>query len=461
MSLIKSISGIRGTIGGKTSENLTPVDVVNFTAAYAEWCKKNSSYKKIVMGRDARISGKMVSNLVNGCLVAQGFHVIDLGVSTTPTVEMLVTESKAAGGIILTASHNPEGWNALKLLNEKGEFLSAAAGAEILEIAEKMDFNFAPEDQIGTYVKNKEALNYHIKKIIELPYVNKTLIEQANFKVAFDGINSSGGIAIPALLKQLGVNNIVGLNDEPSGKFAHTPEPLPQNLSDIMQLVAIEKADVGFVVDPDVDRLAIICEDGSYFGEEYTLVAIADYVLSKMETPSPTVSNLSSSQALKDVTSQHRQQHYSSAVGEVNVVEKMKEVGAKIGGEGNGGIILPELHYGRDALVGIAMFLSFMAERKEKVSVMRSKYPNYVMVKDKVQLTAGLNLDEVLQKISESYKHYTQNKVDGVKIEFNDSWVHLRKSNTEPIIRIYAEHTNQENCEELAEKFKTELLSLI
>jgi len=300
LSLIKSISGIRGNIGGKATQNLTPIDVVNFTAAYAEWCKKNSSCKKIIMGRDARVSGKMVSNLVNGCLVAQGFHVIDLGISTTPTVEMMVPENEAAGGIILTASHNPEGWNALKLLNEKGEFLSAAAGAEILKIAEKMDFDFAPEDQIGTYVKNKEALKFHIEKILALPYVDKSLIEQANFKVVFDGINSSGGIAIPLLLEKLGIQQIIPLNDEPTGKFAHTPEPLPQNLTDIMHVVAKEKADVGFVVDPDVDRLAIICEDGSYFGEEYTLVAIADYMLSKIKTP--TVSNLSSSRALKDVT---------------------------------------------------------------------------------------------------------------------------------------------------------------
>ncbi len=459
MSLIKSISGIRGTIGGKTGNNLTPIEVVNFSTAYATWCEKNSLNNTIVIGRDARKSGKMVANLVCGCLVAKGFSIIDLGISTTPTVEMMVPESQAAGGIILTASHNPEGWNALKLLNEKGEFLSAAAGAEILEIAEKMDFNFVAEDKIGSYVKNKEALSFHIEKILELPNVQTDLIKQANFKVAFDAINSSGGIAIPLLLEKLGVQQIIGLNDEPTGQFAHTPEPLPQNLTDIMQLVAKEKADVGFVVDPDVDRLAIICEDGSYFGEEYTLVAIADYMLSKIE--SPTVSNLSSSRALKDITEQHGQLHYNAAVGEVNVVEKMKEVGAKIGGEGNGGIILPELHYGRDALVGIALFLSFMAEKQLKVSDIRKQYPNYVMVKDKVQLKEGLNLDEVLQQISENYKEQPQNKVDGVKIEFEDSWVHLRKSNTEPIIRIYAEHNNQENCVALAEKFKGELLSLI
>jgi len=429
------------------------------TAAFCEWCKQNSNKKNIVLGRDARISGKMISNLVCGCLVAQGFNVIDLGLSTTPTVEVMVTESDAAGGIILTASHNPENWNALKLLNEKGEFISAAAGKALLEIAQDANYNFVREDVLGSYTKNKIAIETHIDMILNLPYVNKTLIAESNFKVAYDGINSTGGLAIPLLLKKLGVENVVAINDDVSGKFAHTPEPLPKNIVELLEVTKSKKADVGFVVDPDVDRLAIVDENGNYFGEEYTLVAIADFIMQKTKTPS--VSNLSSSRALKDVCEKHGNTHYASAVGEVNVVEKMKEVNAKIGGEGNGGIILPELHYGRDALVGIALFLSYMAESKKKVSEIRNQYPNYFMTKDKAQLTAGLNLDKVLNQISEKHSDISQDKTDGVKFEFEDSWVHLRKSNTEPIIRIYAEHISQEACDELAQKFKTELLELI
>jgi len=459
LSLIKSISGIRGEIGGQVSENLTPIDIVHFTAAFCDWCKQNSTKKNIVIGRDARISGKMVSNLVCGCLVAQGFNVIDVGLSTTPTVEIMVTESDAAGGIILTASHNPENWNALKLLNEKGEFISANAGKTLLKIAAEAKYNFVTEAKLGSYTKNKTALQIHIDKILKLPYVKQSLIAKSNFKVVYDGINSTGGLAIPMLLEKLGVKNVIGINDDVSGKFAHTPEPLPKNITELLEVTKNEQADVGFVVDPDVDRLAFVDENGNYFGEEYTLVAIADYIMQKTKTPS--VSNLSSSKALKDISEKHGNSHFASAVGEVNVVEKMKAVGAKIGGEGNGGIILPELHYGRDALVGIALFLSFMAESKMKVSEIRSKYITYFMVKEKAQLTAGLNLDKILNEISEKHKHIKQNKIDGVKFKFENSWVHLRKSNTEPIIRIYAEHTSKEACNELAQKFKTELLDLI
>jgi len=459
LSLIKSISGIRGEIGGQVSENLTPIDIVHFTSAYCEWCKQNSTKKNIVIGRDARISGKMVSNLVCGCIVAQGFNVIDVGLSTTPTVEIMVTESDAAGGIILTASHNPENWNALKLLNEKGEFISAAAGEALLQIAEKAQYSYVSEAKLGAYTKNKTALKTHIEKILALPYVNQNLIAQSNFTVAYDGINSTGGLAIPLLLQKLGVNNVIGINDDVSGKFAHTPEPLPKNIVELLQVTKNKQADVGFVVDPDVDRLAIVDENGNYFGEEYTLVAVTDFIMQKTKTPS--VSNLSSSKALKDVSEKHGNTHYASAVGEVNVVNKMKAVNAKIGGEGNGGIILPELHYGRDALVGIALFLSFMAESEMKVSKIRSQYTDYFMIKDKAQLTANIDLDKILNEISEKHSDIAQNKIDGVKFEFEDSWVHLRKSNTEPIIRIYAEHTSKEACQQLAQKFKTELLELI
>jgi len=459
LSLIKSISGIRGEIGGQVSQNLTPVDIVHFTAAFCEWCKQHSTKKNIVIGRDARISGKMVSNLVCGCLVAQGFNVIDLGLSTTPTVEIMVPETDAAGGIILTASHNPENWNALKLLNEKGEFISAEDGKDLLKIAKDESYTFVSESELGSYTKDKTAIEKHIQKILQLPYVNQNLIAQSNFKVAFDGINSTGGLAIPLLLKKLGVENIIAINDDVSGKFAHTPEPLPKNIKELLEITKAQQANVGFVVDPDVDRLAIVDENGHYFGEEYTLVAIADFIMQKTKTPA--VSNLSSSRALKDVCEKHGNTHYASAVGEVNVVEKMKEVDAKIGGEGNGGIILPELHYGRDSLVGIALFLSFMAETKMKVSEIRAQYPTYFMTKDKAQLTEGLDLDKVLNQISEKHSEISQNKIDGVKFEFDDSWVHLRKSNTEPIIRIYAEHTSQQACEKLAQQFKTELLELI
>ena len=460
MSLIKSISGIRGTFGGNAGENLTPVDIVAFSAAYGQWLKKQDTKNlKIIIGRDARPSGEIVNNLVTGTLMAMGFNIIDLGLSTTPTVEMAVVNHNASGGIILTASHNPVSWNALKLLNNKGEFISAAAGKEILDMASNQSFQFETIENIGNKSNDDEALIFHINKIKALKWVNVDAIKNANFSVAFDAVNSSGGIAIPLLLKELGVQNIIPLYDEPNGKFPHNPEPLPAHLTEIMNVVKNSNADVGFVVDPDVDRLAIIAEDGSYFGEEYTLVAIADYLLSKEQ--STTVSNLSSSRALADISKKHGCKYVASAVGEVNVVLKMKEVNAKIGGEGNGGIIYPELHYGRDALVGIALFLSYMAEKQEKVSEIKASYPIYYMAKEKVQLTPQINLNEILKKLAEQYQSQPQNNIDGLKIEFDNGWVHLRKSNTEPIIRVYTEHITKVGSEQLANTFVNQVNSLI
>lgn len=460
MTLIKSISGIRGTIGGKVNDNLTPIDAVKFAAAYGSWMISKSNKQKytVVIGRDARISGQMISQLVSSTLIGLGVDVIDLGLSTTPTVEVMVTHLNADGGIILTASHNPKQWNALKLLNEKGEFVSADDGAEILKLAEDEDFDFAEVDDLGKYKLNDEGIGIHIQKILELPLVNAEAIAKKKFKVVIDAVNSTGGIAIPPLLDKLGVE-YVKLYCEPTGHFPHNPEPLKEHLTDISKLVVEENADFGIVVDPDVDRLAIISEDGEMFGEEYTLVAVADYVLSK--TPSPTVSNLSSSRALKDVTNSHEQEYFASAVGEVNVVTKMKEVGAKIGGEGNGGIIYPELHYGRDSLVGIALFLSHLAEKDMKVSELRASYPAYFMGKMKIELTPEIDVDNLLDQIQEKYKNEEISTVDGVKIDFENEWVHLRKSNTEPIIRIYTEASTQEKSDALGHRFIDEMKSML
>ena len=460
MTLIKSISGIRGTIGGKSGDNLTPIDAVKFAAAYGAWQKSiNSSKKlKIVIGRDARISGEMINQLVVNTLIGLGIDVVDLGLSTTPTVEVMVPKLEADGGIILTASHNPKQWNALKLLNEKGEFISGEEGQKILKIAENEDFDFAEVDDLGNYTTYETAIDEHIDMILDLPLVNREAIAAKNFKVVIDAVNSTGGIAIPKLLDKLNVE-YVKLYCDPTGHFPHNPEPLKEHLTDISNKVVESKADFGIVVDPDVDRLAIINEDGSMFGEEYTLVAVADYVLSK--TPSATVSNLSSSRALRDVTQKHNQTYQPSAVGEVNVVLKMKELGAKIGGEGNGGIIYPELHYGRDSLVGIALFLSHLAEQNISVKALRDSYPAFFMAKEKIELTPEIDVDELLIKIQEVYKDEEINTVDGVKIDFENEWVHLRKSNTEPIIRIYTESTTEENATVLAEKMITSIKNII
>lgn len=460
MALIKSISGIRGTIGGKINDNLTPIDTVKFAAAYGTWLKSNLNNKscKVVIGRDARISGSMVSQLVSATLQGLGIDVIDLGLSTTPTVEVIVPHLSADGGIILTASHNPKQWNALKLLNSKGEFISGTDGAEILRIAENDDFNFIEVDDLGTYEKFEGGIDIHIQKILELPLVNVQAIADRKFKVAIDAVNSTGGISIPPLLDKLGVE-YVKMYCEPNGQFPHNPEPLKEHLADISKKVVEEKADFGIVVDPDVDRLALISEDGEMFGEEYTLVAVADYVLSK--TPSATVSNLSSSRALRDITNKYNQKYEASAVGEVNVVEKMKENGAKIGGEGNGGIIYPELHYGRDSLVGIALFLSHLAEQNKSVSDLRASYPPYFMGKKKIELTPKIDVDSILKKVEEAYKLEEISTVDGVKIDFVEEWVHLRKSNTEPIIRIYTEASTQEKADVLADRFIAEINLMI
>lgn len=456
MSLIKSISGIRGTIGGTINDNLTPIDAVKFAAAYGTWLKANTQKEKntVVIGRDARISGEMIAQLVSSTLIGLGINVIDLGLSTTPTVEVMVTHLNADGGIILTASHNPKQWNALKLLNEKGEFISAANGERILNIAAEDAYVFAEVDDLGTYQKNEEGIAIHIEKILQLPLVNAALIAEQKFKVVIDAVNSTGGISIPPLLDKLGVE-YVKMYCEPTGDFPHNPEPLKEHLGDISRKVVEEKADFGIVVDPDVDRLALIAEDGEMFGEEYTLVAVADYVLSK--TPSATVSNLSSSRALKDIATKYGQTYYASAVGEVNVVNQMKEVGAKIGGEGNGGIIYPELHYGRDSLVGIALFLSHLAERGGKLSEMRAAYPTYFMSKKKIELTPEINVDGLLEQMQNQYANEEISTIDGVKIDFADAWVHLRKSNTEPIIRIYTEAPTQTAADDLADRFIDEL----
>jgi phosphomannomutase len=460
MTLIKSISGIRGTIGGSVSDNLTPVDAVKFAAAYGQWLKgayPQGPYK-VVIGRDARPSGDMIQSLVMQTLVGQGIDVIDLGLSTTPTVEVAVPMESAQGGIILTASHNPKEWNALKLLNHKGEFLSAAAGALILEIAQSERFDFSSVDDLGVITPDHSYIDKHIESILALPLVDVPAIKAKQFRVVIDGVNSTGGIAVPRLLRALGVDTIE-LYCTPDGQFPHNPEPLKEHLTDLMDAVVTHKAHLGFVVDPDVDRLAIVDEKGAMFGEEYTLVAVADYVLSK--TPGDTVSNLSSSRALRDVTLSRGGQYQASAVGEVNVVAMMKETSAVIGGEGNGGVIYPELHYGRDSLVGIALFLSHLAHLDTSVSALKASYPFYAMSKNKVALTPELDVDGLMSQIAQTYQASERvNTVDGVKIDFEDSWVHLRKSNTEPIIRIYTEASSQENADDLALRFVNELKQL-
>ena len=468
MSLIKSISGIRGTIGGRSGEGLSGIDIARFTAAYAQYIREeNPDNNLIVVGRDARLSGEMVRNLVCGTLMSMGFDVVDLGMATTPTTELAVTGEKAAGGIIITASHNPRQWNALKLLDASGEFLSDKQGKRVLEIAEKEAFEFADVDRLGHVMRNETYNRRHIDMVKNLALVDCEAIAKADFTVAVDAVNSVGGIIIPELLEALGVKNIIRLNCEANGKFAHTPEPIPENLGQISTLMKDSHADVGFVVDPDVDRLAIVMENGEMFVEEYTLVAVADYVLS--HTPGNTVSNLSSSRALRDVTAIHPGCEYNAAaVGEVNVVTRMKETGAVIGGEGNGGVIYPESHYGRDALVGVALFLTLLAESGKKVSELKAGYPQYAIAKNKIQLTPEINVDKLLKTVKEKYMAdpaYAEGKIaltdiDGVKIDFPDSWVHLRKSNTEPIIRIYSEAHSMEEAEHLAEEIRKVIASL-
>ncbi len=457
MTLIKSISGIRGTIGGRPGEGLSPIDVVKFTAAYAAFIQEETPGKKlkIVVGRDARISGEMVNRLVTATLMGMGADVVDTGLSTTPTVELAVTAAGADGGIIITASHNPKQWNALKLLNREGEFLSAAQGEAILEIAEKGDFNFTDIDDLGQYISDDTTIDQHIHRVLSLELVDAEAIRRAGFKVAVDAVNSTGGLAIPALLEALGVSTIEKLYCEPSGNFPHNPEPLPENLQEISKLVVEKGCDIGFVVDPDVDRLAIVSEDGQMFGEEYTLVAVADYVLQHQK--GNTISNLSSTRALRDVSQKAGVEYYAAAVGEVNVVEKMKETNAVIGGEGNGGVIYPAAHYGRDALVGIALFLTFMAKSKKSCSEIRKMYPNYYISKNKIILSPNMDVDGILAKMAEKYHNYPVNTIDGVKIDFDEKWVHLRKSNTEPIIRIYAESKTAKQANMLAEKIMDEI----
>ena len=450
MSLVKSISGIRGTIGGRVSEGLSPVDIVRFTAAYATQRRAQMpGNNKIVVGRDARLSGHMVDPLVCGTLMGMGYDVVNIGLASTPTTELAVTGEHAAGGIILTASHNPKQWNALKLLNEKGEFLNDAEGKEVLKIAEDEAFTFAEVDELG-HMTHKDYLPYHVEQVLNLKLVDREAIAKRNFTVAIDCVNSVGGMAIPAILEALGVKNIIQLNCEPTGHFAHNPEPLPQHLTEISDLLRSGKADVGFVVDPDVDRLAIICENGDMFGEEYTLVSVADYVLSK--TPGNTVSNLSSTRALSDVTRKHGGEYSASAVGEVNVTTLMKKVNAVIGGEGNGGVIYPECHYGRDALVGIALFLSRLAHETMKVSELRKTFPNYFISKNRIDLKPEMNVDAILEHVKGVYRNERVNDIDGVKIDFADGWVHLRKSNTEPIIRVYSEAATMDEANALAQR---------
>ena len=463
MTLIKSISGIRGTIGGKPFDNLTPLDIVKFTASYAQWVKEENQSKicTVILGRDARISGQMVRDMVVGTLTGSGINVIDIGLATTPTTEIAVTHLKAQGGIILTASHNPAQWNALKLLNSHGEFISASDGARILDLAINEAFEFSSYNALGNCTMNSEMNRVHIEEILKLDCVDTAAIREAGYSVAIDCVNSVGGVIIPQLLERLGVKRIIPLYCNPDGLFPHNPEPLPENLSEIAALVKHEKAHVGFVVDPDVDRLAILNEDGTMFGEEYTLVAIADYIL-QLESGGNTVSNLSSTQALKDITVQHGGKYSAAAVGEVNVVEKMKQTGAVIGGEGNGGVIYPKLHYGRDALVGIALFLSHLAKSGMKCSELRAKYPNYTISKNKIELTPDTDVNRVLEAIKQTYAMEEVNDIDGVKITLKGEWVHLRKSNTEPIVRIYAESTDKLKADKLAisiiEKIKSMLL---
>lgn len=460
MALIKSISGIRGTIGGKSGDALTPVDVVKFAAAFGSWIKEKTGKSSIVIGRDARPSGDMVSKLVAATLQGMGIDVVDLGLSTTPTVEMAVAELQTGGGIIITASHNPVQWNALKLLNDKGEFISGTEGEEVLQIAESESFRFAEVKKLGEYEFRDGYIEKHIEQILALPLVDVEAIRKRKFSVAVDAVNSTGGIAVPMLLEALGVEKITKFYCEPNGLFPHNPEPLPENLTHICNEIAHGKYDLGIVVDPDVDRLALISENGEPFGEEYTLVAVADYVL-KQNGGGNTVSNLSSSRALKDVTIKNGGNYEASAVGEVNVVEKMKETNAIIGGEGNGGIIYPELHYGRDALVGIALFLTQLAKWGKSTALLRSTYPNYYISKNKIELTPEIDVDRVLDEISQRYAKQPVNTIDGVRIEFDEEWVHLRKSNTEPIIRIYSESSSQATASHLANKIISDIKEII
>tara|TARA_B110000971_G_scaffold214326_1_gene246259 strand:- start:411 stop:1790 length:1380 start_codon:yes stop_codon:yes gene_type:complete len=459
MTLIKSISGIRGTIGGEVGNALTPLDIVRFTASYAAFIRKeHRSSNTIIIGRDARISGEMVSNIVSGTLMGCGFDVLDVGLSTTPTIEVAVQLHKSAGGIILTASHNPKQWNALKLLNAKGEFLSAADGENILALAENDDFKFTEVDDLGNYTFDDSFNEKHIEEVLKLDLVDVALVKSARFKVVVDAVNSTGGFMVPNLLKKMGVE-CVKLFCEPNGQFPHNPEPLPENLTEISKLVVSERADFGIVVDPDVDRLALVCEDGSMFGEEYTLVTVADFVLSK--TPGNTVSNLSSTRALSDITNKHKGSYEASAVGEVNVVEKMKATNAIIGGEGNGGVIYPEMHYGRDSLIGIALFLTQLAERKISARTLRDSYPNYFISKNKMELTPEIDLNFIFTALKEKFKHEKITIIDGLKIDFKQGWVHLRKSNTEPIIRIYSESKGEDKANALAENMINEIKKLI
>ena len=461
MALIKSISGIRGTIGGKTGDNLTPLDIVKFTAAFGTMQMKetgdpkNNSHKKIVVGRDGRISGAMVKNIVISTLNALGIDVIDLDYSTTPTVEMAVVWEQAAGGIILTASHNPKEWNALKLLNSKGEFINAEEGMKVLELAAKEDFKFAPVDKLGTVVTDSASLQKHIDAIVGYELVDAAAIKKAKFKIVVDAVNSTGAFAVPALLKALGVKDIIVLNEEVNGKFAHNPEPLPEHLTELSTEVVKHNASLGIAVDPDVDRLCFVCEDGSMFGEEYTLVAVADYMLASRQ--GNTVSNMSSTRALRDVTEKHGGKYFPSAVGEVNVVNKMKAVNAVIGGEGNGGIIVPDLHYGRDALIGIALFLTHLANSKKSIKQLRNTYPDYFMSKNKITLENNIDVKSVFEKIKTKYKNHPINAEDGLKIEFDTDWVHLRTSNTEPIIRIYAESNFATTADNIAKRLMKDI----
>jgi phosphomannomutase len=460
MALIKSISGIRGTIGGKPGDGLSPLDAVKFTAAFASWVKQRHTgvRPKLVLGRDARISGDMFTRIITGTLQGMGIDVLDLGLSTTPTVEMAVVMENAQAGIILTASHNPKQWNALKLLNEKGEFISGADGELVLDIADREDFVFVDVNQLGKVTTDNSYIQKHIDTILALPLVNVEAIRKANFSIVVDAVNSTGGIAIPMLLRALGVENITELYCTPDGNFPHNPEPLPEHLHDLSAEVIKKNANLGISIDPDVDRLALVCEDGEMFGEEYTLVAVADYILK--HTPGSTVSNLSSTKALRDITEKSGNTYFASAVGEVNVVDMMKANNAVIGGEGNGGIIYPELHYGRDALVGIALFLSHLAAYGKTISMLRATYPSYFISKNKVELTPELNVDEILVRMTKKYERQPINTIDGVKIEFENSWVHLRKSNTEPIIRIYAEAENMSTADSLASKIISDIKEL-
>ncbi len=458
LTLIKSISGTRGTIGGQPGDNLTPVDIVQTASAYGWWLKRSYDKPKVVIGRDARISGPIVNNLVVNTLLAMGIDVVDIGLSTTPTVAMVAPEEKASGGIVITASHNPKQWNALKFLNHKGEFISAQDGKEILEIAQSDEIEYAQVENLGELKTADHYIDWHIQEILKLDLVDVDAIKEKNLTVVVDCINSSGAVSVPPLLEALGCT-VKLINEEPNGRFAHNPEPLPENLNELTREVINCNADLGIIVDPDVDRLAFVCEDGEVFGEEYTLVAISDFILKN--TPGNTVSNLSSTQALKEVTAKYDQQHFSSKVGEVNVVEKMKEVNAVIGGEGNGGVIYPELHYGRDALVGIGLFLTHIAQFGKPVSFLRNSYPDYFISKNKIQLTPDIDLDLLFEQLKQKYSNQPQIVIDGLKIEFDADWIHLRKSNTEPIIRIYTESTSEVMATNLANKIKADIRELL